>query len=183
MKKLITITALLFMAFTVTAQDNHDKASLFFHGSAGYAPKTKGVYELELGIKSPDGKLFFSVPGMVYIGNTRVNGIAEDCKTHMYYGFRINYILYTGKFAAVGPIATYFRHTTGREGSLHSNDFDAGLRFYKFAKNPILASAAWTITAKYLSTQTNVYNGKITGVSTLVPANRFVISIGIHGLL
>jgi len=128
-----------------------------------------------LGIKGPISKLFFSIPSGIY--NARTN---DDARSHVYFGVRANYLFYASELIAIGPIVSYLKHHTSEEFINHSNDFDLGVRFYQFSTNPTLTAAAWTVTGRYISTKGNTFN-KL-GVATLVPVNKFVISLGVHGL-
>lgn len=175
--KFTTIIAVMICySFNALAQyGQSDPAGVFVHASAGMSFKTEMVYELEVGIKAEQTRLFISIPGSVYNAKT-----ANDRRSHFYYGIRLNYLIYTGEFAAISPLASYLRHQTGEAGKNQNNDWDAGIRFYKFSTNPGARSAAWTVTARYLHTKSNVYEDK--GTSTFEPGNRFIVSIGIHGL-
>jgi len=178
MKKIFTTTALLFLFLSSYCQEmNNDEkyTNLYFHGSAGTTPDYEWTFEVEFGIKSRKFPVFFSIPGMVYNAKTKNNG-----SLHLYYGIRANYLINTSDRTAVGPIVTYFRHVSGESGQkLYSNDWDAGARFYLFSRNPGAVSAAWTITAKYLHTQETKY---FEGQSPYYPVNKFIVSIGVHGL-
>lgn len=185
MKQFISVKFLMIvfaiLTFSVTAQAQYgqygedDRAGIFINASFGMAMKAEKVFEMEAGIKSEHTKLFFSIPAMIYTARDE-----KDRRTHFYYGIRVNYLFYMSELTAISPMASYLRHITGEEGRNSSNDFDAGIRFYRFAANPGARSAAWTVTAKYLHTKANVYEPK--GLVDFVPANRFVISVGIHGL-
>jgi hypothetical protein len=178
MKK--SIFTLIFLSVTssgfsqgVTQEGKY--TSLYFHGSAGATPNYEWVFELEFGVKAEKIPVFFSVPAMVYNAKTQNNG-----SLHIYYGIRGNYLINTSKRTAVGPIVTYFRHVSGESRQkLYSNDWDAGARFYLFTRNPGMVSAAWTVTAKYLHTQETKHYEK---ESPYYAVNKFIISIGIHGL-
>jgi len=172
MKALVTLVIGLLLFNSSTAQDNQ---SLYFHASVGLTQKIERVYELELGIKGPDTKLFFSVPAGIYTAR-----LSNDERSHVYYGIRANYLVYLSEMTAIGPIASYLRHNTAEGLKMNSNDYDIGVRFYRFSLNQALTAAAWTITARYISTKANNYDKF--GNTELTHVNKFVLSVGIHGL-
>jgi hypothetical protein len=176
--KISLIAAVIFCnPFTTSAQYEKEETpgGVFVNASVGMSFKTEIVYEFELGAKPEGMNLYISVPGMVYVAKT-----ANDKRPHFYYGIRATYLFKLSDLAALGPMGSYLRHITGEAGRDQSNDWDAGIRFYKFVSNPGAKSAAWSVTARYLHTMSNVYNTK--GERFFEPGNRYIISVGIHGL-
>lgn len=180
MKKIIfsAIIFILILSFNSYGQylDQDAKyTSAYIHASAGTTKNYEWVFELETGVKAKNIPVFVSIPAMVYTAKTANNG-----NLHIYYGIRANYLINTSKRTAVGPIVTYFRHVSGEPGQrLQSNDWDAGARFYLFVREPGMTSVAWTLTAKYLHTQENNY---LKEGSKFQPVNKFIVSVGLHGL-
>lgn len=171
MKALLTAICILFVG-TVFAQNY---TNVYLHASVGVSNKIEYTYELELGVKGTESKFFLSGVGMIH--NAKTN---NEQWTHGYIGARANGMIYTSELMALSPIATIYQHWTGEQGKMKSIDYDAGLRFYKFSANPGMTSAAWTITARYLHSQELIFDKMADPVFT--PINRFIISVGIHGL-
>lgn len=183
--KFIALTMILTMITFFTNAQRQERYSygqeadngigVYIHAAVGVSPKFERAYELEIGAKGIDSRFFVCAVGKVYDANTD-----NDQRSHFYYGLRLNYVIYMSDLTAIGPMATYLRHSTGEAGRNMSNDWEAGLRFYRFSANPGASSAAWTVTFQYLSTQENIFDKG--GASTLAPTNKFFLSLGIHGL-
>ena len=172
MKALLTAICILFVG-TIFAQK--DYANVYIHASVGMSNKTEFIYELETGFKGTESPLFISAVGMIFNAKT-----SNEQWSHGYLGLRANGLIYTSELTAISPLATLYQHWTGEGGKMKSVDYDAGLRFYRFSANPGMTSAAWTITARYIHSQELIFDKM--AAPTFIPINRFIISVGIHGL-
>jgi hypothetical protein len=139
--KFIALTMILTMITFFTNAQRQERYSygqeadngigVYIHAAVGVSPKFERAYELEIGAKGIDSRFFVCAVGKVYDANTD-----NDQRSHFYYGLRLNYVIYMSDLTAIGPMATYLRHSTGEAGRNMSNDWEAGLRFYRFSANP-----------------------------------------------